>query len=51
LGELDNYLDYLINKKAVQKSKILRLDWGGELKDIRMTSIELHKKALDWRNK
>jgi len=46
LGELDNYLDYLINKKAVQKSKRLRLDWGGGLKDIKLTSIELQKKAL-----
>ena len=51
LGELDNYLDYLINKKVVQKSKKLRLDWGGGLKDIKMTSIELQKKALDWRKK
>lgn len=49
LGELDNYLDYLINKKAVQKSIRLRLDWGGGLKDIKMTSIELQKKALDMR--
>lgn len=51
IGELDRYLDYLINKRIVRKSKRLKQDWAGGLKDINMTSIELQKKALDWRQK
>ena len=51
IGELDRYLDYLINKKVVRKPKKLKQDWAGGLKDINMTSIELQKKALDWRQK
>ena len=51
IGELDRYLDYLINKRIVRKHKRLKQDWAGGLKDIKMTSIELQKKALDWRQK
>ena len=51
IGELDHYLDYLINKKIVRKPKKLKQDWAGGLKDIKMTSIELQKLALDWRQK
>jgi hypothetical protein len=46
IGELDNYLDYLINKKMVRKPKKLKQDWAGGLSDIKMTSIELQKSAL-----
>jgi hypothetical protein len=46
IGELDHYLDYLINKKATHKSKKLRQDWAGRLKDIQMSAIDLQKKAL-----
>jgi hypothetical protein len=51
IGELDHYLDYLINKKMVRKPKKLKQDWAGGLSDIKMTSIELQKSALDWRRK
>ena len=51
IGELDHYLDYLINKKDVQKPGKLKQDWAGGLKDIPMSSIDLQKKALDWRQK
>lgn len=51
IGELDHYLDYLINKKVVHKSKKLRQDWAGGLKDIQMSAIDLQKKALEWRQK
>ena len=51
IRELDRYLDYLINKRIVRKPKKLKQDWAGGLKDIKMTSIELQKKALDWRQK
>ena len=51
IGELDRYIDYLINKRSVRKPKRLKQDWAGGLKDIKMTSVELQKKALDWRQK
>lgn len=49
MDELDHYLDYLINKKVVRSPKKLKQDWAGGLNDIKMTSIELQKLALDWR--
>ena len=49
IRELDNYLDYLIDKKGVGKPKKLKQDWAGALKDIKLKSVELQKKALDWR--
>lgn len=49
IGELEHYLDYLINKKVVRKPNKLRQDWAGGLKDIKIPAIELQKKALDWR--
>ncbi len=49
IGELDHYLDYLINKRIGRKPKKLKQDWAGGLRDIKMTSIELQKLALDWR--
>ena len=51
IEELDHYLDYLINKKIDRKPKKLKQDWAGGLKDIKMSSIELQKLSLDWRQK
>lgn len=51
IEELDHYLDYLINKRVVRKPKKLKQDWAGGLKDIKITSIELQKLSLDWRQK
>jgi hypothetical protein len=51
IGELDHYLDYLINKKVTLKPRKLRQDWAGGLKDTKNSAIELQKKALDWRQK
>lgn len=51
IEELNQFLDYLINKKNSQKSRKLNQDWAGGLKDVNMSSIELQKKALDWRQK
>ncbi len=51
IEELDRYLDYLVNKRVIRKPGKLRQDWAGGLKDIKMSSIELQKKALDWRHK
>jgi hypothetical protein len=51
ISELDRYLDFLINKRVSNKPKRLKQDWAGALKDIEMSSIELQKKALVWRQK
>jgi hypothetical protein len=51
IDELNHYLDYLINKKVVRSPKKLKQDWAGGLSDIKMSAIELQKKALEWRQK
>lgn len=51
INELDHYLDYLINKKTTQKSRKLTQNWAGGLKEENYNSIDLQKKALDWRQK
>ena len=50
IRELDNYLNYLIDKRGVRRPKKLKQDWAGALKDVNIKSIELQKKALDWRH-
>jgi hypothetical protein len=51
VNELDHYLDYLLNKKVVKKQRKLKQDWAGGLKDVKMSALELQKKALEWRIK
>jgi len=51
IDELEHFLDQLINKNKTHQSGKLRQDWAGGLKDIKMSSIDLQKKALDWRQK
>jgi len=51
IGELDHYLDYLINKSEVHRPGKLKQDWAGGLNDIQMSAIDLQKRALDWRQK
>jgi hypothetical protein len=51
VNELDHYLDYLLNKKVVKKQRKLKQNWAGGLKDIKMSALELQKKALEWRIK
>lgn len=51
INELENYLDYLINKRTTKKSSKLTQDWAGGLKGENYNSIDLQKKALDWRQK
>jgi hypothetical protein len=51
IGELDHYLDYLINKRKIKNPKKLKQDWAGGLKDVKISALELQKKALDWRQK
>ncbi|NOZ47573.1 MAG: DUF2281 domain-containing protein [Chlorobi bacterium] len=49
MEELERYLDYLINRRVARKSKKLKQNWAGGLKNIKLTAIELQKKSLDWR--
>jgi len=49
IGELDRYLDYLLNMRVVDKQKRLKQDWAGGLKEIKMSAIELQEKSLEWR--
>ena len=51
IDELNHYLDYLINKRAARKSRKLSQNWAGGLKGDNYKSIDLQKKALDWRKK
>ena len=51
MDELDHYLDYLINKRTIKKSDKLNQNWAGGLKGENYNSIDLQKKALDWRQK
>lgn len=49
--EVEDFMDFLIEKKKVKRGKKLRQDWAGALSDVRdqYTSLELQKKSLDWR--
>jgi hypothetical protein len=53
ISELDLYLDTLLKKvkQAESKDGKLKQDWGGALKEWKkdFTSLELQKKALEWR--
>jgi len=49
--EVLDFAEFLIEKRAQKKGRKLRQDWAGALKDYRdqYTSLELQKKALQWR--
>ena len=51
IGELERFLDELINKTKIHQPKRLNQSWAGGIKDVKMSSIELQKKALAWRRK
>ncbi len=51
INELDNYLDYLINKRSIKKLGKLTQNWAGGLKGENFNSVDLQKKALEWRQK
>jgi len=46
-----DFVEFLSEKRARKHGKKLRQDWAGALKDYReqYTSLELQKKALQWR--
>ena len=49
--EVEDFVQFLIEKRARKAGKKLRQDWAGALREYRdqYTAIELQKKALEWR--
>lgn len=49
--EVEDFIEFLIEKKIPKRGKKLRQDWAGTLRDFRdkYTSLELQKKSLYWR--
>ncbi len=49
--EVRDFIEFLLEKKAEKRGRKLRQDWAGALRDYRdqYTSLELQKKALEWR--
>ncbi len=49
--EVEDFVQFLIEKRAHKAGKKLRQDWAGALREYReqYTAIELQKKALEWR--
>jgi len=49
--EVEDFVDSLIEKRGRKYGRKLRQDWAGSLRDYRdkYTSLELQKKALEWR--
>ena len=49
--EVEDFVDFLIEKKMAKHGKKLRQDWAGALSDFRdqYTSLELQNKSLNWR--
>ena len=49
--EVEDFVQFLIEKRARKPGRKLRQDWAGVLRDYRdrYTSLELQKKALEWR--
>ena len=51
-AEVEDFIDFLLTKKAVHKKKKLSLNWMGGLKKYRdrYTSLELQEMASKWRD-
>ncbi len=49
--EVENFVRFLIEKRVRKEGRKLRQDWAGALRGYRnqYTSMELQKKALEWR--
>lgn len=50
-AEVRDFVEFLLEKRKRKSAGRLRQDWAGALSDYReeYTSLELQKKALDWR--
>jgi ribosomal protein RSM22 (predicted rRNA methylase) len=53
IDELDSFVDFLLSKSNDKGNKKLKQDWAGALSDLsdKYSSLELQKKALEWRTK
>ena len=49
--EVRDFAEFLLEKRVKKTGRKLRQDWAGALRDYRdqYTSLELQKKALEWR--
>jgi len=49
--EVEDFVEFLLERRAHKLGRKLRQDWAGALRDYRdqYTSLELQKKALEWR--
>ena len=49
--EVRDFVQFLIERRVQKPGKELRQDWAGALREYRdqYTSLELQKKALEWR--
>ncbi len=50
-AQVRDFVEFLLARKGKKPAGRLRQDWAGALRDLRdqYTSIELQKRALDWR--
>ncbi|MCD6373469.1 MAG: DUF2281 domain-containing protein [Thermococcus sp.] len=48
--ELLDYAEFLLAKYGRGERKGFSFTWAGKLKDVKMTSVELQHKALEWRS-
>jgi hypothetical protein len=49
--EVEDFARFLIERRGQKRGEKLRQNWAGALRDYRVqyTSLELEKKALEWR--
>lgn len=49
--QVQNFMEFLIERKKQNRRTIMRQDWAGALRDVKpeYTSVDLQKKALEWR--
>jgi len=49
--ELLDYAEFLLQKygRKGKKKRGFTFSWEGKLKDVKLTSVELQHKALEWR--
>lgn len=49
--EVEELVEFLLSKQKSKTAAKLKQDWSGALKDLKdkYTSLELQKKALEWR--
>ena len=50
-GEVRDFVEFLLERRGRKNGRMLRQDWAGALRNYRdqYTSLELQKKALEWR--